>query len=369
MPKILFSQFQNIELIVEGGEPKGGAAVQTLVWMHAFKDLGFDIQQVIYENEKRPKKKEYEWVETIPVYNPNLRRIRSWYTYKLPAYFNAFKKAKCDYIYSSIPKWYFFYFNFFCKILGIKHIIRIPSDEMVDERIFLTESKIDNFFIQQSFRTADLILAQNEYQFVNLKRKFPKQKIIKIYNPTIINKEYLKVKTGLTGHIAWIANFRHRKNMALLLKIAALLPNEKFKIAGIPLLPLDEETHGSIEKLKSLKNVEFLGNVERGDILDFLSKAKFLLSTARYEGFSNTFLEAMCTGTPVLTTDTANPDDLIGKNKLGYAYKEENEISRVIADLTEEEYFKWSKNCVEYVKENHDYQYLGKKLLKHIESL
>ncbi|SMD46309.1 Glycosyltransferase involved in cell wall bisynthesis [Aquiflexum balticum DSM 16537] len=369
MPKILFSQFANIELIVEGGNPRGGAAVQTLVWMHAFNKLGFDIQQVIYETETRPKKKEFDWVETITVYNPNVKRIRSWYTYKLPAYFKTLKTAKCDYVYSSIPKWYFFYINIFCKILGIKHIIRIPSDEMVDKRIFLTESKIDNFYIQKSFATADLILAQNEYQFVNLKRKFPKQQIVKIYNPTIINEEFLKIKTELQGHIAWIANFRHRKNMALLLKIAELLPKENFMIAGVPLLPLDEETEDSVENLRKLKNVTFLGNVGREDILGFLSKAKFLLSTARYEGFSNTFLEAMCTGTPVLTTHTANPDELINRYELGYVYENENEICSIIENLTMEKYLTWSKNCIAYVKENHDYKYLGNKLMNQIKCL
>lgn len=369
MPKILFSQFSNIELIVEGGDPRGGAAVQTLVWINAFKELGFEIQQLKYENENRPKKNDYHWVETIPVYNPNVKKIRMWYTYRFPAYFKALKKSKCDYIYSSIPKWYFFYINIFSKYLGIKHIIRIPSDEMVDERISLTESKINIFFIQLSFRTADMILAQNEYQFANLKRKFPKQRIVKIYNPIIINKEFLKSKSEFTGHIAWIANFRHRKNMALLQKIATLLPRENFKIAGVPLLPLDDETHESVEILKNMENVEFLGNVERDEVLDFLSKAKFLLSTARYEGFSNTFLEAMCTGTPVLTTHTANPDDLIGKNKLGYVYKEEGEICRIIENLTKDEYFTWSKNCITYIKENHDHHYLGKILIKEIESL
>ncbi|WP_394334865.1 hypothetical protein [Aquiflexum balticum] len=36
--------------------------------------------------------------------------------------------------------------------------------------------------------------------------------------------------------------------------------------------------------------------------MEFLNQAKFLLSTSRYEGFSNTFHESMIVGTPILTT-------------------------------------------------------------------
>jgi glycosyltransferase involved in cell wall biosynthesis len=356
-------------LIVEKGNPLGGAAVQSLVWMQAFHELGYEVSQMKFENDNRPVKEKFDWVNLVPVYNPAKKRIRSWYTYKLPRYFEVLKKERPQYVYSSIPKWYFFYINIFCKIFKIKHIIRLPSDEMVDNRIYLTESKIDAFFIKLSYYTADLILAQNEYQYQQIKKVFPKKQILKVYNPIVVKQEFLRKKKARQGYFAWMANFRHRKNLALLFEIAQTLPMEQFKIAGVPLSPLDEETATSIVALKKLNNVEFMGGIAREEILPFLSKAKYLLNTSRYEGFSNTFLESMCTGTPVLTTDTANPDNLILDQELGFVYKNASQLADKIKEISELDYLKWSANCIKYVNLNHDHIYLGRILKNKLEQL
>lgn len=369
MPKILFSQFHNVELIVESGNPLGGAAVQTLVWMQAFRGLGYEVKQMTFSNDGRPLKRHFDWVGMVPVYDPELKRVRSWYTYRLPKYFQALKKERPKYLYSSIPKWYFFHVNLFCKILGIKHIIRLPSDEMVDKRIYLTETKIDAFFIKLSYITADLILAQNEYQYQQIKKAFPRKRILKIYNPVVVRKEFLFAKSEQKGYFAWMANFRHRKNMALLLEIAGSLPSERFKIAGVPLHPLDEETTDSINALEKLANVEFVGGIGRDAILPFLQAAKFLLNTSRYEGFSNTFLESMCTGTPVLTTTTANPDNLIADFGLGFVYNDAAQLVQKLSEISEKDYLQWSSNCISYVREKHDHMHLGKMLHKELEEL
>lgn len=369
MPKILFSQFHNVELIVENGNPLGGAAVQTLVWMQAFHTLGYEVKQMTFSNDNRPLKMNFDWVGMVPVFDPSVKRIKSWYTYKLPRYFQVLKMERPRFLYSSIPKWYFFHINLFCKILGIKHIIRLPSDEMVDKRIYLTETRIDAFFIKLSYLTADLILAQNEYQYQQIKKAFPKKRILKIYNPVVVRKEFLLQKRERKGYIAWMANFRHRKNMALLLDIADRLPREKFKIAGVPLHPLDDETATSISALEKRGNVEFVGGVKREAILPFLAGAKYLLNTSRYEGFSNTFLEAMCTGTPVLTTTTANPDNLIADFGLGFVYNDAKQLVQKISGITEIEYLQWSSNCISYVRENHDHMHLGKKLSEELQIL
>lgn len=369
MSKILFSQFHNVELIVEQGNPLGGAAVQTLVWMQAFHELGDEVKQMKFENEKRRLKEKFSWVEMVPVYDPSVKRIRSWYTYKLPRYWRVLKSERPKFLYSSIPKWYFFHINLFCKILGIKHIIRLPSDEMVDDRIYLTETRIDAFLIKLSYRTADLILAQNEYQFQHIKKSYPNKNVLKIYNPVVVRNEFLSEKTARQGYIAWMANFRHRKNMALLLEIAKMLPKEQFRIAGVPLTPMDEETALSVAELEKLENVTFVGGIAREEVLPFLSQAKFLLNTSRYEGFSNTFLEAMCTGTPVLTTDTANPDNLIHDNALGFVYTNPHQLVEKISGLSEQQYLQWSSNCICYVKVNHDHLHLGRILKKMIEQL
>lgn len=364
MPKILFTYMDTIEFFVEEGKPLGGSAVETLVWMKIFKELGFDVQQVRYKNEPRNRISHYKWIEFIPLFNSEFTMIRLWYLYRLPLYFKALKRSKCNYLFTSIPAWYSFYLSVFCKILGIKYILRIPSDIMVDDRLYLKESKINSQYIKWAYKLSYAILAQNEYQYLKLISKFPKKKILKIYNPFVLDQKFLVKKKKPEGFIAWVANFRQVKNLALLYRIAKMYPNEIFKIAGKPINPLDIETEESLSNLRNLPNVNFVGQVAREDILDFFSGAKYLLNTSRFEGFSNTFIEAMATGTPILSTENVNPDNIISDYQIGGLYNSEIDLKIFFSSSIEKEYIVWSTNCLKFVKENHDYKRIGKKLGK-----
>jgi len=369
MPKIFFLQLQNMEFIVEGGNPRGGAAVQTLVWMQAFRDLGFEIIQAKFENDTRPILTEFDWVKAIPIYHPTKNKKRlTWFTHRFPSIYRALKNCQCDYLYISLPRWDTFYIGLMCKVLKVKLIIRIASDILVDDRILLDQSTMAKYYISLAYLNSDFILTQNEYQYNSLKKRFRNNKIYKLFNPIIIEKKYLKPKNKLDGYVAWVANFRKVKNLALLYKIANKLHLHQFKIAGIPLLPMDTETEENVKKLNELANVEFLGNIPKKEILPFFSKAKFLLNTSRYEGFSNTFLEAMLTGTPILSTNNVNPDGIIDKYELGYIYTDENDLEKILEAISEADYLQKSKNCIAFVQNNHDHKVLGKKLIEFLES-
>jgi glycosyltransferase involved in cell wall biosynthesis len=212
-------------------------------------------------------------------------------------------------------------------------------------------------------------VAQSDYQYKELVKTYPKKMIAKLYNPIELKSQFLQKKNKLDGYIAWVANFRFQKNLKLLYEIASICVNETFKIAGQPLMPMDEETETYVKKLKSLENVEFVGIIPQGDILTFYSNSKYLLSTSRYEGFSNTFLESMMTGTPILTSENVNPDGIIDNYELGFLYKDEHDIKRILNSISDDEYVQKSENCIEYVKNNHDHLVLGKKLLELLNKL
>lgn len=367
--KILFNYLGTLEFFVEKGKPIGGSAVETLVWMKIFKELEYEVQQIIFERDSRPKKEEFNWIKFITIFDPRKTMIRMWYFYRLPIFFKSLKYSKCDYLFTSIPAWYSFYHSIFCIALGIKHIIRIPSDKTVDDKIYLTESRLNSFYIKMSLKFSHIILAQNSYQYAQLIKKYPKKKIVKIFNPFIINEKYLTAKNRFNGFIAWVANFRHVKNLALLYKIAKQYPNELFKVAGIPLLPLDEETDKSVKALEKLENVEFVGTIPRDEILTFFHGAKYLLNTSRYEGFSNTFIEAMATGTPILTTVNVNPDNIINDFKLGGIFTSEFDIGCFFDNNISNEYLKWSSNCIEFIKKYHDHRQIANSIRKVLEKV
>ena len=368
MAKFFFTQQQNIELIVEGGNPSGGSVIATMVWMNALKELGHDIILSKIENDPRPILKKYSWIETYPIYNTEkgIPKIR-WLTYRFPKIFYALKLSKCHYLFESIPSWSSFLLGILCQRLGIKHIIRISNDLILNNSNNIRYSYFERQLISFGFRMCDFIITQNEYQYQTLKERFPNKKILKISNPIVLDNRFLNSKHNFSGYLAWLANFRSAKNMELLYNIAIKCKKEQFKIAGEPLQPLDEETAEYLPKLKALPNVEFLGKLNRDEIHSFLFNAKFLLNTSRYEGFSNTFLEAMQVGTPILTTKKVNPDEIISQYDLGLIYENEEDLKQKMASISETDYTIKSQNCVDYLKRNHDHLELGRRFLNFLD--
>ncbi|WP_157198635.1 glycosyltransferase [Mariniradius saccharolyticus] len=287
--------------------------------------------------------------------------------YRFPKLLKALREIKPDFVIESIPAWTAPFHAVLCKIAGSKQVIRIANDNMLDERIKLTHSTFEQIFISLGFRYCNYIMTQNTYQSQRLKMKYPGQKVIQLINPTVLDKAFLTPKKSPKGYIAWVANFRYQKNLKLLFEIAKLLQHEEFLVAGAPMYPLDQETANYLPKLETLPNVKFVGTIPRDGIMDFFKGAKFLLNTSRYEGFSNTFLEAMCTGTPILSNSNVNPDGIISSYMLGYIYSDPPSLLKLLDGLDHMVYSNLSKNCVKYLNEKHDHLTLGKKLLDFLE--
>jgi glycosyltransferase involved in cell wall biosynthesis len=368
MAKFFFIEPSVKGLIIKDEKVGGGAAVQTLVWMNALREQGHQIFLADFEDDERELKPEYQHLNLIKTYNTKkgLRWLR-WSYYRFPKVYAALKTCQPDYFYESIPFWGSYVYSFLCKTLGIKHVIRISNDNLLDERLQYTASKAHQRFLFWGLKTCDVILSQNDYQYRTLTKRFPNKRILKIHNPILIDRKSLVPKEKSEGgYFAWVANFRYQKNLHLLYEIAVILPQETFKVAGTPNRNIDGESLMFLEKLKKLPNVEFTGAVARNDLLSFLKEAKYLLNTSRYEGFSNTFLEAMVVGTPILTTPAVNPDSIISNNQLGIVYENPEDLVQKISSTTSEGYFNLSSNCTEFVFANHDHLTLATRLTTYL---
>lgn len=364
MAKILFFETAVNELIVENGKASGGAAVQTLVWMEGLHQKGHEVYLAREANDTRAVLPAYAFIQFLRIFDQHkgIKKIR-WISYRFPAIFKAINTIKPDYLYESVPFWGSWIVDLICKVQGVKHIIRISNDRHLDERYRMVATKFNQESLLYSLKKADLVLTQNNFQYETLTNKYPKQRILKIYNPIKINPEYCQPKTLANGPIVWIANFRYQKNLKLLFEIASICSHETFKIAGVPTVKYDDESKFYVQELEKLPQVEFLGLVGREQVWRLLREAKFLLNTSRFEGFSNTFLEAMATGTPILSSTLVDPDDIIKSHTLGYVYKDAQDLSDFLANLNSEKYIQLSTNCCAYVFANHEYLAMTDKIL------
>lgn len=357
----------NIVGLLSGEEKAtGGAAVQSYAWLNGLAATGNEVCVAKHEDQIGSVRPEFEHIALVTIYNrrKGLRWIR-WIFYRFPNIYGALKKANPNYLYESIPSWESFFTGIICKLLGIKYIIRLSSDNLLDKRYLTRNSRFNQWLMRKGIGISDCVLCQNDYQLNLMKKMYPNTASIKIYNPIILQNQLLE-NTYSRSYIAWVANFRYLKNLKLLYEIALLLEDERFEIAGV-YINKHPEVDEYLAKLESLKNVKFKGHVKRRDILKFLSNAKFLLNTSHYEGFSNTYLEAMSVGTPVLTTSNANPDEIINKYKLGIVYQNSNDLKFQLNSLSETDYQRLSHRAIEYVRKNHDHIQLAEKLSRFLE--
>ncbi|MAQ43815.1 MAG: hypothetical protein CMG25_04955 [Candidatus Marinimicrobia bacterium] len=301
----------------------GGASVQTRNWMYGFEKLGYKI--IIISSAKVKNRTNYTIIDTS-----NKFSFKGFiFLSNIYCNYKILRKYKPAFIYISEPQWSNIYIGVISKLLNIKIIQRISNDNIADDRIKLKFSigkQKKNKFSRTKYilykiylLTIKMILCQNEYQLKLFREKYPNKNLMKIYNPFLINDAIISTKDRF--YVAWLGIFQKQKNLEGLFDIAKKLPNIKFKVAGDESLSIDDKTKYAIKQLRKLENVEFVGLVNRNKVLDFLSQALCLLNTSHHEGFSNTFLESISVGTPIVTRQKTDPDGIINKYNLGNVSK------------------------------------------------
>lgn len=123
------------------------------------------------------------------------------------------------------------------------------------------------------------------------------------------------------GHksVAMVANLRHDvKNIPMFLRAAkrvvADIPDAKFIIAGEG--ELDVQLKNLANDIGVSGNVQFIGRCT--DVPTLLSTSRACVLTSRAEGFSNSILEYMAAGKPVVATNVGGAHEAIVDGETGY---------------------------------------------------
>jgi glycosyltransferase involved in cell wall biosynthesis len=370
MAKFVFFDDKIINVLLQEEKPSGGAAVQAYGWIRGLKEIEQEVCVLTSKYKDGILKEECSSLCIIPLYDKNkgIRWLR-WVYYRLPFLYKKIRSARPDYLYQGVPGWTSFFIGSMCQVLRIKYIVRISNDYLLDERLYHNYSRAHGFFQGLGFKLSYCILCQNEYQLSIIKKRFPNNRSTKILNPVLFKTVETPASLADRHYIAWIGLYQYQKNLKLLYEIASAIKEEVFFIAGKESSKCDEETALYLEKLSKLPNVHFTGFLTRDQILPFLSKAKFLLNTSHYEGFSNTFLEAMSAGTPIVTGEKVNPDLIISKYKLGLVYRNVPDLREQLSSVTADTYKELAENVLNYVVSNHNHKALAKRLVTYLEEV
>lgn len=365
--KIMYFDLEFPYLLKNDGTPTGGAAVEWKSWINGFINNGHEVQVITWvgANQFLGEKYDFELIEGI-----DLKRgikVLKWFTHRYFKLMKVISANKPDIIVKESADAYTGILAIIAKFLKIKYLYRVANDLDTDDRYKAKLNYFDRKLFELGLNISDFILCQNNYQYLNLKERFSDKQIKILYNPIETLKNDFNNVVNNRFYIAWIGIFQHQKNLPAFLDIAKSLKEIKFKVAGKKDPHIDEKSKEALVELEKLPNVEMVGFLKREEVKPFLQYAYCLLNTSHFEGFSNTFLEAWITGTPVITTKNVNPDNLIEKNKLGIVSNSYSELKEILPDFViNRKYLEYSQNCMKYVNDKHNPNKLAKKFIEFI---
>jgi len=125
---------------------------------------------------------------------------------------------------------------------------------------------------------------------------------------------------------------RQPKRPDVLVEVAQRLPLIRFVVCGGTTCHRSPESFAEnvANRLRTMPNVTYLGQVPPERCREVVSHASVLLSTSDEEGFPNTFLEAWSKGTPVVSLNI-DPEGVIEQKGLGTVSRD---VARAAADIS-----------------------------------
>jgi glycosyltransferase involved in cell wall biosynthesis len=366
--RILFIDFTLPYLLKDASFPVGGWAVQLNAWIRGLTACGHQVGVLTWKgaNDFVNKPLEFELIET---YDPakGIKILKYFYKH-IPILLKKSSEYQPDVIVQACAGLGTGIMAWIAKQLKIPFIHRIANDVDADQRYQKILRKYEQKAYEYGLKNSSMVFCQNSYQYESLRSKFPNKPLQILVNPFFppFQKKYVTPSYKERNYIAWIGVFKKQKNLSLLSVIAKQLPDIYFKIAGMHGKTMDQDTAEALSILEALPNVEFLGYLSRQQVIPFLSKAKVLLNTSRHEGFSNAFLEAFYSGTPVIAPVHADPGHIIQKNGLGVSVTKSAEFPYKIMRFYKDKilFEQTSQRCQDYVMKNHDPEIQAKKLVE-----
>ena len=215
-------------------------------------------------------------------------------------------------------------------LLGTK--IPVISSERLDPALISWPRKVLRWLLLPT-TTAHVVQTQHIKQYYN--QQIQKKTHI-IYNPVNekvfqvkgdglkvkdreeVKGDWLKVKEERLNRIISVGRLYPQKNQKMMIeafaKIAKDYPQWSLVIYGEGYLR--EDLDRLVERLKVKDKVLLPGRCET--VIEEVAKSKVFCLSSDYEGMSNAMIEALCVGTPVISTKVSGTDELIrdGENGL-----------------------------------------------------
>ncbi len=223
-----------------------------------------------------------------------------------------------------------------------KNIKPIIASERLDPAAMSTTRKILKRLL---LPYADWLVVQTQ----SIKDYFPEsiqKKTSIIYNPVVtevfreIDNGQLKIENeGKLNRIISVGRLYPQKNQKMMIwafaKVADDFPDWQLVIYGEG--PLRAELEFLVSSFKLQDRVLLPGRTEH--VIEELRKSKLFCMSSDYEGMSNSMIEAICVGLPIVTTDVSGVKELLenGINGVVVPCGDVDKLSKTFSELINNE--------------------------------
>jgi glycosyltransferase involved in cell wall biosynthesis len=309
----------------------GGAELQQSILAKSLAALGHQVSMVCLDYGQ-PDGLEVAGVTVYKAFRPyaGLPGFRFFHP-RLTGVWQAMRRAGADIYYQRTAAMLTGVVAEFCRRYNRKSVYAGAHDsDFMPGRQYIRLRR-DRWLFERGLRSVDAVLVQNPTQralcLANYGRSARLLRNCYAPPPTASRDE--------TGPILWVSTLRPFKRPELLLRLAAALPDLRFRMIGGPGgdRAADLAYYRRMQaQAGALPNVEFLGWVPFADVERHFDSAGLFVNTSVQEGFPNTFLQAWARGIPTVSfIDPALPG---GASPICTVVRDVPEAVRVIRSLT-----------------------------------
>lgn len=194
-----------------------------------------------------------------------------------------------------------------CINVVIPHDIKAVAHRVLaNVKIPLYKYYLYKLMYYLDFKHADYIIAISDTDKNEISQYYErfKEKIVRIYNPIVIEPEDIKDKEVQSPYICAVNLQFHHKNIITLIKAIELLgDNLNYKLMLIGNVPKRVEYLKTYVREHGLENkIEFTGFVNEETMKELFQNSALYVNPTLYEGFGMTAIEAMIYKIPTLVS-------------------------------------------------------------------
>lgn len=245
--------------------------------------------------------------------------------------------------------------SLFCRIKRKPWLFAAASDTDLDGGFEGRNPGWISSVFRRGVESADVVVCQNDYQRENLARRFVKKGRV-----MLSLCEVPETYASPAGHnILWVSRCVPNKGPERFVELARAFPDAEF-VMIMNKGPDPDYNAAVFDMAGTVENLRVVDHVPYQEIEAYYRNARVIVSTATFEGFPNTFLQAMKYGVPVLSL-SVNPNEIITREGVGFfaggdCARLEEGLTQIMAD--EKAYREMSRNSYHYVASHHDIQQL-----------